>query len=83
MGPQHFHFWVEVRLRCTQEDPRKQFLHDAALRTLVCQYTDNKTLLQSKHTSAVTNQKKAKVWANIKNAMWKKEKKKGLSLDVA
>ena len=33
----------------------------------ISQYPDNKTLLQSKHTSVVTNQKKAKVWANIMN----------------
>ena len=32
---------------------------------MASQYADNKTLLQSKHPSAVRNQKKAKVWANI------------------
>lgn len=39
------------------------------LRTLVSQYAGNKTPLQSKDTSAGTNQKKAKVEANITNAL--------------
>ena len=61
--------------------------------TLVSQYTDNKTLSRSKHTSAVTNQKKAEAWANIRDVLnttgnipctidnvKKEKKKKGLAL---
>ena len=54
-------------------------------------YADNKILLRSKHASAVSIQYKTKVWANITNATnnaprtvdsVKKERKKGLSLNV-
>ena len=37
--------------------------------SLVSQFTQNKTLLQSKHSSTVRNQKKAKVWGNITTAL--------------
>ena len=33
------------------------------------QFAENKTLLQSKHSRTVTNQKKAKVWGNITTAL--------------
>lgn len=66
------------------------------LRTLVSQYAGNKTPLQSKDTSAGTNQKKDKVGANITNALnttdniprivdnegKNEKKKKGLSLNI-
>jgi len=37
--------------------------------SLVSQFTQNKTLLQAKHSSTVTNQKKAKVWGSITAAL--------------
>ena len=36
---------------------------------MVSQYADDKTVLPSKHTSAVTSQRKANVWANIADAL--------------
>lgn len=48
---------------------RKGNFSESELRTLVSQFAQNKTLLQSKYSSTVTNQKKAKVWGNITTAL--------------
>ena len=48
---------------------RKGNFSESELRTLVSQFAQNKTLLQAKHSSTVTNQKKAKVWGSITAAL--------------
>ena len=60
------------RKLCTKSRrPKKDHFPKMQLHTqyLVLQFTENKTPLQSKHSSAVTNQKKAKVWAGTTDAL--------------